>query len=253
MRLITAAALYFLIVFSVGLVCGPVRVLWLEPQLGETAAVLCEAPLLLCAMVIAARWLPRTLGLKTNTVSLLGMGFGALFLQQLADFAVGIVLRGMTPGQLFAHFLMSAGLIYAALLVAFAAMPVLVNWPRRLRTDLLSRPNALCVIKAIHTLIWAFFAGCILAIPIFALRGWFGGVMVLTILVFIETAVLITHNWRCPLTNVAANYTDDRSDNFDIYLPNWLARRNKLTFGWLFAVGLAFSLVLWLKSTSFRT
>jgi hypothetical protein len=30
---------------------------------------------------------------------------------------------------------------------------------------------------------------------------------------------------RCPLTGIAARYTDDRRDNFDIYLPPWLARR----------------------------
>jgi len=57
-----------------------------------------------------------------------------------------------------------------------------------------------------------------------AWRGRFGGVIVLAILAFIEIAVLITNEWRCSLTNVAANYIGDRSDNFDIYLPLWLAR-----------------------------
>jgi hypothetical protein len=63
-------------------------------------------------------------------------------------------------------------------------------------------------------------------------------------------SVLITNGWRCPLTNVAARYTDDRSDNFDIYLPLWLARNNKVIFGWLFTVVLVFALALWLKSNS---
>jgi hypothetical protein len=89
--------------------------------------------------------------------------------------------------------------------------------------------------------------GCILAIPIFAWRSQFGGVVILTILLFVEIAVLIANEWRCPLTNVAARYTDDRSENFDIYLPPWLARNNKLIFGWLFAIILAFALVLWLR------
>ncbi|MBB1092471.1 hypothetical protein HUU61_14375 [Rhodopseudomonas palustris] len=40
---------------------------------------------------------------------------------------------------------------------------------------------------------------------------------------------------RCPLTAVAARYTDERADNFDIYLPIWLARHNRLIFGTLFA------------------
>jgi hypothetical protein len=49
---------------------------------------------------------------------------------------------------------------------------------------------------------------------------------------------------RCPLTPLAARYTDDRSDNFDIYLPLWLARYNKQIFGPLFLVATLFA-ILW--------
>ena len=49
--------------------------------------------------------------------------------------------------------------------------------------------------------------------------------------------LVAVNRWQCPLTAVAARYTDDRRDNFDIYLPEWLARHNKLIFGGLFAVG----------------
>jgi hypothetical protein len=42
---------------------------------------------------------------------------------------------------------------------------------------------------------------------------------------------------------IAARYTSDRSANFDIYLPRWIARYNKEIFGSLFAVGLSFTLV----------
>ena len=51
--------------------------------------------------------------------------------------------------------------------------------------------------------------------------------------------MLIANDERCPLTGVAARYTVDRRDNFDIYLPEWLARHNKLIFGGLFVVGIA--------------
>ena len=54
-----AAVLYFLLVFGVGFLLGPIRVLFLEPRLGPVAAVLCEAPLLLLAIYLAARWVPR--------------------------------------------------------------------------------------------------------------------------------------------------------------------------------------------------
>jgi hypothetical protein len=116
-----------------GLVLGPVRVYWLEPQLGETMATLCEAPFLLIAIVLTARWLPKLLSLKTNVTSLAAMGIGALFLQQLADFAVGRFLRGITPAQQISHLARPAGLIYATLVIIFAVMPILANWSHRRR------------------------------------------------------------------------------------------------------------------------
>ena len=100
-------------------------------------------------------------------------------------------------------------------------------------------------VKAIHTLVWGFFAGCILALPIAAWRGNFDLATVLIGIVLVEVAVLATNGMRCPLTAVAARFTDDRRDNFDIYLPVWLARYNKLIFGWLFAAGLAFTVARW--------
>jgi hypothetical protein len=44
---------------------------------------------------------------------------------------------------------------------------------------------------------------------------------------------------------VAARYTPDRQDNFDIYLPLWLARHNKLIFGAAYVAGVACTIVLW--------
>ena len=59
--------------------------------------------------------------------------------------------------------------------------------------------------------------------------------------------VLALNRWTCPLTPVAARYTDDRSDNFDIFLPEWLARHNKTVFGALYIGGLALLLVTWIS------
>ena len=44
---------------------------------------------------------------------------------------------------------------------------------------------------------------------------------------------------------MAARHTDAREANFDIYLPEWLARHNKTIFGLLFALGLAYALARW--------
>jgi hypothetical protein len=127
MRIVAAALLYCAIVFAVGLVLGPIRVLWLEPAIGPVAAELCEAPFLLAAMIFAARWVPSVLHVRRDLASLALMGLGALAIQQAADLAVGIYVRGIGPAEQLAHYATAAGLIYACLLIAFAAMPVVLN------------------------------------------------------------------------------------------------------------------------------
>ncbi len=129
MRILAAAVCYFVIVFGAGFLVGPIRVLVLEPRVGETLATLCEAPVLLAVTILAARWLPRRFGLAA-TGARVAMGLIAVGLQQAADFAVGGILRGITLAQQFAHFLTPAGAIYAALVIAFAAMPALANRDR---------------------------------------------------------------------------------------------------------------------------
>jgi len=81
-------------------------------------------------------------------------------------------------------------------------------------------------IKLAHTAVWAGFAGYIVAIPALAVQNCFGV--------------------AAALTAVAAQYTDDRRANFDIYLPEWLARYNKHVFGPLFVAGVAFAAVRYL-------
>ncbi len=96
-----------------------------------------------------------------------------------------------------------------------------------------------------HTIVWAIFAACILAIPALAWAGMYRLVAWLTGIVLLEILVLALNGWRCPLTAVAARYTDDRRDNFDIYLPEWLARHNKLIFGGLFIAGQVVFFLRW--------
>lgn len=96
-------------------------------------------------------------------------------------------------------------------------------------------------IKAVHTLAWAVFAASIVAIPVFARDGEAAIAWSLVAFVFVEVLVLLANGMRCPLTPIAARYTDDRRDNFDIYLPAWLARHNKAIFGTLYVLGVAYA------------
>jgi hypothetical protein len=109
---------------------------------------------------------------------------------------------------------------------------------------------ALMAIKAAHTIVWAMFAGCILAIPLVSWRGKHQAAAWLAAIVLLEVVVLLINRWRCPLTSVAARYTDDRRANFDIYLPVWLAQYNKLIFGALYVAGIVFALVRWARASS---
>ena len=97
------------------------------------------------------------------------------------------------------------------------------------------------LIRVAHTVVWAFLVGVILAIPVMAWQDRFAVVAVLTGIMLVEVAVLLANGWRCPLTDLAARYTDDRRANFDIYLPLWLAANNKRIFGTLFVGGLVLS------------
>jgi len=98
-------------------------------------------------------------------------------------------------------------------------------------------------IKLLHTAIWAVMAASILALPWAGWVGQFHWAFGLTLLILGECLALGLNRGRCPLTDVAARYTDDRADNFDIYLPLWLARYNKIILGFLFVAGEL--IVLW--------
>ena len=105
----------------------------------------------------------------------------------------------------------------------------------------------LFVVKLAHTVVWAFFAGCVLAIPILGWRDQLRPAGILCGVVFVEVLILLVNDWRCPLTPLAAQYTTDRRDNFDIFLPQWLARYNKEIFGSIYVSGLIFVAFLWLR------
>jgi hypothetical protein len=68
-------------------------------------------------------------------------------------------------------------------------------------------------------------------------------------IVFVEVIILLVGRMRCPLTPLAARFTDSRRPNFDIYLPEWLARYNKEVFGSLYVGGLIYAAFVWAQRT----
>src|ERR1700674_906210 len=109
------------------------------------------------------------------------------------------------------------------------------------------RTHRLKQIKLLHTVIWAIMAASIIAVPWASWFKLFRLALGLTALVLGECLVLLVNRGRCPLTDIAARYTQERADNFDIYLPMWLARYNKHIFGILFVAGELILLWQWLR------
>lgn len=104
----------------------------------------------------------------------------------------------------------------------------------------LDAPNKLLLIKLVHTLIWAFFVSVIGYILYAGISNEVGTPVWIAIgLIVFEGIVLLMNKGKCPLTPLAAQYTNNTDDNFDIFLPKWLARNNKIIFSLIYFLGVA--------------
>src|ERR1700687_6043205 len=121
---------------------------------------------------------------------------------------------------------------------------------RKVFGALTSSKSILTAIKAAHTIVWVFFVACILAVWVFAWEARYFHAALAIGIVLIEVIVLVLNGLHCPLTPLAARYTDDRRANFDIYLPQWLARHTKVIFGTLYVAGIAVTLARWTHETT---
>jgi hypothetical protein len=91
--------------------------------------------------------------------------------------------------------------------------------------------SKLILVKSLHTLIWLFF-NFVIFYMLYAVIAdridrwlWIGYVVIV-----LEGLTLLAFKFFCPLTLIARRYSDSTKDNFDIYLPNWLAKYNKLIY-----------------------
>lgn len=95
------------------------------------------------------------------------------------------------------------------------------------------------IIKIVHSLVWTFMVAVIFYV---LYCGVFDNVNLLTWIaigiIILEGSVLLAFKMYCPLTVLARKYSDSTKDNFDIFLPNWLAKYNKLIFTSIYLLGL---------------
>jgi hypothetical protein len=126
-QILKGGVLYFAVVFGAGFLLGTFRVLLVAPRVGERSAELMETPLMLVATIVGARWVATRLALAPSPAIRLGVGGLALGLLLAVEFTVVLWLRGLTISSYFASRDPVAGTVYAAALVAFAIMPLLVG------------------------------------------------------------------------------------------------------------------------------
>jgi hypothetical protein len=97
----------------------------------------------------------------------------------------------------------------------------------------------LTIIKTIHTAIWVFFNVVIFyllyAVIADKIDKW---VWICLGLILLEGIVLLVFKKMCPVTLVARKYSDSTKSNFDIFLPAWLAKYNKLIYSIIVAISI---------------
>ncbi len=97
----------------------------------------------------------------------------------------------------------------------------------------------LLLIKWVHTLVWVMFVSIIFFVL------WSGVTGNITIYSWIAVAAVLAEGLTlaifkgsCPLTKIARKYSDSEQANFDIFLPEWLAKYNKQLFTTIYCIGL---------------
>lgn len=109
--------------------------------------------------------------------------------------------------------------------------------------------SKLLLLKLGHTVIWAFFVFVIFYTLYCGITNQINQYTWMAILfVMMEGVVIWLFRGRCPLTIIARKYSNSTKDNFDIFLPNWLAKYNKQIFTSIFLVGLLLVLTRYICS-----
>jgi hypothetical protein len=114
--------IYFTLVFGVGFVLGTVRVIWLAPLIGERYAEFIEAPMMLAAICIFARYAIYRFPADRDAGYIFS-GALALLILLLVEFSVVLTLRGLSITQYFNERDPVAGTIYVVMLSVFTFMP----------------------------------------------------------------------------------------------------------------------------------
>ena len=119
----SAALVYFAVVFAAAFVLGTLRVTLIAPQVGALAAVALEVPVVLgLSWVVAAHVLRRWPSGWRHRIAIGTIAFGFLM---VAELALGMFVFGQTTGQFLAAIATPPGALGLAGQLGFAAIPAL--------------------------------------------------------------------------------------------------------------------------------
>jgi hypothetical protein len=138
MQTFKAAVIYFLLVFAVRWILGPIRKLWAVSRFGRMTAVSFEAVIMLAAMIVSARWMLRRFGLPRTLGTTIAMGLIAIGLLLPAETAGVLWVRRLSLREYLASFVTAPGVISLLMFLVFGAMPTLVTLLSRGRVGAIS-------------------------------------------------------------------------------------------------------------------
>jgi hypothetical protein len=107
-------------------VLGSIRVPFLVPRLGERAAELIEMPFMFVVVLVSARFIINRYSLPANVLPRLGAGFLALGLLVTAEVLLAVALQDRKLGEYVASRDPVSGIVYLAMLLLFAVMPLIL-------------------------------------------------------------------------------------------------------------------------------
>lgn len=123
-RSLIAATVYFLTVFMAGFVLGSVRVVYVAPRIGELAATLIEAPLMIGAAFFICRWVVRHWSVPPQPGLRWFMAAWFLILLFVFEWQLGVWLFARTGIQQLEMLATPAGLVGLSAQLIAALFPV---------------------------------------------------------------------------------------------------------------------------------
>ncbi len=127
-RSASAGIVYFAVVFGVGFVLGTVRVLVIQPRIGQLIAVLVELPVMLTVSWFACRWVVRQFAVRDSRPDRLVMGAVAFALVMIAELGVSVFVFGRTPTAHLESFRAADTVLGLLMQMLFALFPIIQTY-----------------------------------------------------------------------------------------------------------------------------